>query len=231
MKGCIVLIGEAFRKGGQYSRLRGLPESFEDQINACKSHIKLINLIETIHFISKIDVVIESYTTSYDKILSSLYKDNLIHSTFHPDAIGLNNLIKDSINHIKLSEYNFIFFMRIDLCFKNRFYEVFDPNWDTIKFPTVCFKERSVYKNFPRINDTMLFLPRKYFDRIQYINLCHESWYNLRMSGQFKVEDLNVMIDTYHDSDSAKDYNPLYRIVNRPESKVWHSEGYKFKKI
>ena len=39
------------------------------------------------------------------------------------------------------------------------------------------------------------------------------------------------MIHTYHDSDSYKDYNPLYYIVNRPESKETHSNGYIFDKM
>ena len=43
-------------------------------------------------------------------------------------------------------------------------------------------------------------------------------------------EDLGTIINTYHDSDSSKDYNPLYYIVNRPENIIWHSEGDIFNK-
>jgi hypothetical protein len=39
------------------------------------------------------------------------------------------------------------------------------------------------------------------------------------------------MINTYHDSDSEKDFNPLYYIVNRAQSTVWHSEGLLFDKM
>ena len=35
------------------------------------------------------------------------------------------------------------------------------------------------------------------------------------------------MVDTYHDADSYKDYNPYYRYVGRPESTVWHDRGKK----
>lgn len=230
MKGCIILVGEAFRKGGQFSRIRGHSESYEDQLNACKSHIKLLQVIKDSHHFDKIDLIIESYTTSYDDFLKDLYKEYLINCTFHPDTIGLNGLIKDSIKYIKLEEYKFIFFLRIDLFLKDRFFEIFNPGWDTIKFPSICWKKDSIYKNFPRNNDTMLFIPYQYFNRIQYIELSHESWFKLRMSRRFEAKDLNVMIDTYHDSDSSKDYNPLYRIVNRPESEIWHSEGHIFKK-
>ena len=43
-------------------------------------------------------------------------------------------------------------------------------------------------------------------------------------------DDLDTMINTYHDSDSSKDYNPLYYIVNRPENIIWHREGHIFNK-
>ena len=35
-------------------------------------------------------------------------------------------------------------------------------------------------------------------------------------------EDMDTIINTFHDSDSNKDFNPLYKIVNRPESNVFH---------
>ncbi len=39
--------------------------------------------------------------------------------------------------------------------------------------------------------------------------------------------DVSFILDTYHDSDSQKDINPIYRISNRPESDIWYSEGYR----
>ena len=38
------------------------------------------------------------------------------------------------------------------------------------------------------------------------------------------------MINTFHDSDSQKDFNPLYYIVNRPQNTVWHDNEYIFDK-
>ena len=43
-------------------------------------------------------------------------------------------------------------------------------------------------------------------------------------------KDIDTMIHTYHDSDSFKDYNPLYYIVNRQQTDIDHSKGYIFDK-
>jgi hypothetical protein len=36
------------------------------------------------------------------------------------------------------------------------------------------------------------------------------------------------MLETYHDSDSAKDFNPIYYIVNRPQYKDTPNKRKKF---
>ena len=56
------------------------------------------------------------------------------------------------------------------------------------------------------------------------------------MSFQVKKEGENMTDWTSNStldntvSDSAKDFNPLYYLVNRPESTVFHSAGYLFNK-
>ena len=45
--------------------------------------------------------------------------------------------------------------------------------------------------------------------------LNHNSWHNLIVHHKLTYEDLDMMLNTYHDSDSAKDFNPIYYIVNR----------------
>ena len=41
---------------------------------------------------------------------------------------------------------------------------------------------------------------------------------------------MDTLLDTYHDSDSGKDWNPLYFIVNRRRKKIWKSTTWKFNK-
>ncbi len=62
------------------------------------------------------------------------------------------------------------------------------------------------------------------------IPIGHEMWQNLVDYAKLSYDDLDTMLTTFHDSDSAKDFNPLYYIVNRPESTVFHSKGYIFNK-
>jgi len=84
--------------------------------------------------------------------------------------------------------------------------------------------------NHPRVNDMILFIPNKYYKYINKIIISHDTWYDLINNTDLTYNDLDTMINTYHDSDSFKDYNPLYYIVNRSESKIWHSKGHIFNK-
>ena len=134
------------------------------------------------------------------------------------------NKIKD------IDKYDFILYVRIDLFLKEHFMETFNPSINMILFPTICWRVLYKCESNPRINDTLLFVPKKYYTYINKIVICHEAWHLLMNQTELTYNDLDTMIHTYHDSDSFKDYNPLYYIVNRPETKVFHSEGHVFDK-
>ena len=118
---------------------------------------------------------------------------------------------------------DFILCMRIDICLKDKFMEIFNPN-DRILFPSICFKPHHTVGIHPRVNDMMLYIPKKYIDWFKQnrIDLSHDTWYELVEKYKFDYNQLDTMLTTYHDSDSAKDYNPNYYIVNRPEHKIHH---------
>ena len=72
----------------------------------------------------------------------------------------------------------------------------------------------------PRINDMMMFFPKKYFEYMKYIlyiHTAHDQWEIFMHYTDLEYKDLDTMLSTYHDSDSFKDFNPLYRVVNRKE--------------
>jgi hypothetical protein len=225
-KGIFVVIGESFRTGSQTTRVKGLPESVKEQIDACRSHMKFME-----HF-SDIDwkIVVFSYTTPYDEKIREIYGDKLLHSEFLSEPIGLQNIFQKSLNYIKTSNinYDFVFVSRIDLEFKESFNQVFDPTWNTVHYPFITWFPPEDKKNtHPRVTDTMVFIPKGIsFDDL---SLSHESWFDYVEKGH-KYDELDVMIDTLHDSDSEKDYNPLYTIVNRPATDEWHSLKNKFVK-
>jgi len=228
MKGIFLLLGEAFRTGGQGSRVKGEIRSLLEQEIACYSHIDFIKFLKKEYNID-IKVFVTSYHTRYDKKLLKIYKNYLVGNAVYDRPLGLNKLYDQSMKKIKKSEYDFIFIIRLDLFLKPYLFKVFKP-WDKIMYPTVCWTLHGrdhMYKNFPRINDMIMYIPKKYF--YCNIRICHESWFFLRrQNGKLRNNEIGTMIKTFHDSDSQKDWNPLYRIVNRPQSKNWYSKGQEF---
>ena len=231
MNGLILFLGESFRLGGQGNRNRGTNESYDEQMQACKSHTLFIEHVITKFNMESVSVYISSYTTQFDNDLLSNYNKYLIGNTLHSNVIGLTSLFHDSINKIKdIEKYDFILYLRIDLFLKEHFIETLNPTINMILFPTICWARDCKTGSNPRVNDMLLFVPKKYYTYINKIQICHETWDILMNQTDLTYNDLDTIIHTYHDSDSFKDYNPLYYIVNRPESKVFHSEGRIFDK-
>jgi hypothetical protein len=231
MNGLILFLGESFRLGGQGTRDRGSAESYSEQMAACDTHVLFIEHIIKKYNLSSVSVFISSYTTQFDDEMLSKYSEYLTGHDLHSDVSGLNNLFQTSIQKIEnIQNYDFVLYLRIDLFLKTRFFDIFDPTMNMILFPTICWKHDSKVENDPRVNDTLLLIPSSYYKYLPTIEIGHDAWHTLIKRTDLKYEDLDAMINTYHDSDSAKDYNPLYYIVNRPENKTHHSEGEVFDK-
>jgi len=234
MKGCLILFGEAFRLGGPGTRNRGSDESYEGQIKASMSHMAFIKDLKS----KGVDmgVYISSYNTKFNDTLLKTYENTLIGHTFYDYLVGQHGLIRTALDTISsgtydfTDTYDFILIMRIDLFLKDRFMEIFNPNWNTIMFPSICFKPHHKEGIHPRVNDMMIYIPKKYFNYLQNIRYNffdggHQQWSHLIQSTDLKYEDLDTMLNTFHDSDSAKDFNPIYYIVNRSISTHHHTPG------
>lgn len=222
-KGLLALYGESFRLGGQNTRDRGSDKSFKEQMAAAKTHMKFIESLKVKNVDMKVSI--NSYTTKFDKSLKDVYKNVLIDSIFYPDVLGQTHLIHSCIDRLKLktNEFDFVLFMRIDLFLKDKFMEIFNPYSDKILFPSICFKPHHLAGPHPRVNDVMLFVPKKYVDYVRKLKIIeHDTWSCLVTKTKLTYKDLDMMLNTYHDSDSAKDFNPIYYIVNRPQEKHWH---------
>jgi len=220
-KGLLILFGESFRLGTQGTRNRGSKQSYEEQIKAAKSHINFISNLQKKNI--NIIVSINSYTTQYDKDLTDIYKDLLYDNVFYTNLLGQSALINNCINRIgNIDSYDFILCMRIDLFLKDKFIEIFKLDDDKILFPSICFEPHHKIGKHPRINDMMMYIPKKYiiFFKQNGVNLYHDTWYNLVTKYNFNYNQLDTMLNTYHDSDSCKDWNPIYYIVNRPENSI-----------
>lgn len=210
----LILFGESFRLGKQNNRNRGTEKSYKEQINASLSHIKFIENLKNKNI--NIMVSINSYTTKFDNSLNEIYKSVLLDSKYYQNLIGQTKLINNCIDRItNIDNYDSILCMRIDIFLKDKFFEIFNPNSNKILFPSICFKPHHKCGVHPRVNDIMMFIPKKYFNLIKKFELSHDTWYELITSHKLTYEDLDMMLNTYHDSDSAKDFNPIYYIVNR----------------
>lgn len=230
MKIKILLIGESFRKGGQGSRDRDMPDSYEDQKNACLSHVRLSEKLESEGH--SVEFLIESYATRYEEDLKSWYGGRIEKCNLRPNLVGLERLASEGFCKMFISEKELpdcVLVSRIDALLKPMFTRIFDPGWDRLMFPSACWiiGNGHILSNRPRVSDMMMFVPGKLFANIKKkMFMSHGAWVEYQDNKILTSEEMGLMLDTYHDSDSAKDYNPLYRIVNRPESKWWHSMGY-----
>ncbi len=221
-EGILLLIGESFRTGEQGTRIRGQSSSYDQQIDACKSHLEFMNQFSNI----KWKTIVFTYKTKYDDDLRKIYSPH--HAVFLDHPIGYNPLFELSKKYVKDLKYNFILVSRIDLKFKPEFSNVFNPRWRTIHYPCICWKRGHISRKiYPRVVDTMVFIPKRY--NLSLITLSHDSWADLCERG-FTYSDIDVMIPTYHDSDSSKDYNPLYTIVNRHVTNDWDTPNELFDK-
>ena len=121
-----------------------------------------------------------------------------------------------------VAEYDWVFWTRVDIEFSDTFI-------DDV-FPTIAIKAQGLFvpftmkkpqpwlKSLPNPADTMLFVPKSRLWIVQHpkFRMTHKIWnFVHEITGGQSFENVFVMLDTIHDSDSYKDWNPLYRIVNR----------------
>jgi len=235
-KGVFCIIGESFRYGLQGSRVRGIPESFHEQELATKSQLAFFSKIR-----DNIDIKIKliTYNTQYNDNLLEWFKSYDVESIIIDNPIGYDNLFNQALFLTqKENDIDFIFFLRIDLILKEKFLEVFNSNYDKIIYPSICWitsflnplevpHHKTWAKNRHRINDLMLFIPKKFFNELyngEIILTPHEA---CDIMSDYLYENVTFFLDTYHDSDTYKDRNPLYKVANRPETEKWYSEGYR----
>lgn len=230
MKINIILFGEPFRDGGQGSRVRDVEKSRQEQKMACDSHCALAEKLESDGY--EVEFHIESYATKYEAELCSWYGSKMKSSNFRSNLVGIERLVSEGISKVCFSGKNHqtcIFVCRIDLVLKPAFMKIFDPTWRRLMFSSACWiiGNGHVFSGRPRVSDMMMFVPSNLVEKVEKRTFfSHEAWAAYMDHGILGEQELGLMLNTYHDSDSAKDYNPLYWIANRRKSNWWHSVGY-----
>lgn len=225
MKGIIVFFGESFRLGGQGSRNIGSEESLKEQLLATESHLDFLRHLRSERGI-EVRCVVNTYETKYTQKIKEKYGATFFNS--NPNQIGRQEIFNQSRDIMLriLQGQDFVLFMRIDLILKDGFKKYFVTDADKVLWPSICFIGWHKHGNSPRVNDTMVYIPKKRFNLIEddKIAFGHEGWDHLN---QFVEKGgQGFFLKTLHDSDSAKDWNPLYRMAGREENRTWHSKEF-----
>jgi len=227
-----IIRGEAFRKGSQGNRNHGTQYTYNEQKEACATHMKLVRRLETLGY--SVDVFIDTYSTQYDKDLEGWYSGVLKKATFHKKHLESQaKLIEDSIKLMKSAQidYDTALIVRMDLFLKDKFIDEYDPSVDTVQFVSVMWTQNyKTPKGNPRVNDVIFHFPSGYFDRLAslYTSGAHNNHDILDREPLRYEEDYSLLTQNLHDSDSEKDFNPYYRMIGRKENPVWFDAGKQF---
>jgi hypothetical protein len=238
----VVFLGESFRSGGHQSRLSGGLEAFKGQQAASFSQLRFLHSAMNQHGI-RWQVLVDTYSSRFDQSLRDWYSTKElqnVHFHFHQSPpIGYSNLFRHALGLVKAdaahhsNNYQFVLFIRIDLYLKDFFAVAFRSavRGQQIMFPTATWSIQptvlweAANKHVPRVVDTTLYIPASFlpvfFERPSLV-LSHSSWKLLRMANVSDT-DLGFMIKSQHDSNSQNDWNPLYRMVDRPECSRWQT--------
>lgn len=236
----LIIAGECFRQGGQNSRIIDTDSSINDQLKATESHLAFIDYLKDKYDIDT-DIQLLSYSSKFENILIDKYKKFNLQYKFYDKYFESRTALANSakIDEIE-KKYDSILVIRPDMYLKKFFYDIFNPYANKIYYASVCWVGEHRVFDMPRVNDTMVFIPKKYFNLVyytigikvyhaaikEYIDHSHQIGRHLNL-----YNDFDFFIRTPHDSDTAKDYNPLYYLISRPENKRWRSYGYEIRDI
>lgn len=222
-KGLFIFFGECFREGLSCTRLVDTEFGFKNQVESSNSHKLLINnIIEKNDY--TIDVAIHTYNTKYIETLLSCY-NNIVYKHFSDHYYSndvkhiANKVISDIFNSLNMSDYDFIFFCRLDILLKPEFFKLFNTDWSEIMYPNVM----SVSNNDMCIANVFCFIPKKYFFPFLMwtgITNCHffypHAIKDLLKNG-LSLYDVNFISDKTYIANTIQSKNPLWCINCRPE--------------
>ena len=232
-KGLIVYYGGGFRDGPSTSSIQDTEKGYNNQFYASQSHIKLNKILTEKGY--DIDSLICSYHSKYESNLKVWYDPfdiilNTIKTTVRSTE-GRDSLIKTCIKNmknLKMEEYDFVLFIRIDLFLKRDFFNTLDVKSERVQFLAHNFFTGHcgfTEKKDPEVVDMILYVPKKHFNILDNnFKLNHKAWTYYKKQYQLTDDDLGFMTDKRFDSNSYLDLNPFYVISGRPENKKNHTD-------
>jgi hypothetical protein len=252
-KALFVIVGGSFRSGGgrwtggSVNTILGRTDSYDEQKLATLTHLNYIDRLNDQGY--KIDIQVGTYKTQYTDELLSWYKTKtskleaklfdfvpnsatFLEKPSGAPGYGLPRMFQITTEGVNLTSYEFLFFIRTDVIIKNMDLFVSKLNVETqqLILPFNLMDPYLSYEGYPWPSDMLMFVPKRLFNKINFsqIELYHSVWKWLIQNTSLTDEDIAYMIDTMHDSDSANDWNPLYRLANRKASTTWPGLGRKY---
>jgi hypothetical protein len=226
----VLVFGGSFRIGGQGSLDVGSAEAFHSQRQATATHLDLMRRACQ-ECNCACDVYVATLSTRYDADLLSWYAPHVRGSVFVPIESSHDGYLFRKARELvaENEEYEFLLFLRADLVIKPFMLETFKRP-TCITFPSVCFVLNGYHmsRGHPRVSNMFVIVPRHLYGVLQHMDLSHDAWSDLVIRGLATHDDFDVWLSTFHDSDSFKDWNPLYKLCGRAESSQWFSRGLLF---
>jgi len=231
-KGLLVYYGGGFRDGPNLSSIQDTVKGYNNQFYASKSHIKLNKVITDKGY--DMDSLVCSYHSKYESQFKLWYNPfDIILNTIKVNGKstdGRDSLIKNCIknmNELKMEEYDFVLFIRIDLFLKRDFFDLLNLKSEKVQFLAHNFYTGHcgfTDKKDPEVVDLILFVPKKHFHILDSkFKLNHNAWTYYKKQYNLTNDDLGFMTDKRFDSNSYLDLNPFYVISGRPENKKQHT--------
>jgi hypothetical protein len=130
-----------------------------------------------------------------------------------------------------LHAYAFTIISRIDIVYKPLLLTLVNPFASTLQFSfNMWIKGARTNQGFPRVGNMFTFVPRNLYHVLSStFPFDHDAWHMfVTDSARYTManEDMGLIATTLHDADSAKDWNPLYYVVNRNMCCEWSSPGW-----
>lgn len=234
MRGLLILRGISFRDGGNYNFEFGSEKSVEPQKKAWISHIRLLEKLQT-KFNVNMEVLIDTIECDHSDLIKQIffdfdYKINLNQKLDYNQTVSFKRLINDNLSYMK--NFDYLIFSRNDVFIKEQLIDLVNPFEQKIKFTFVAeYSWRKFNNNIPRVDDIFFFVPKHFFHVLSFVNIGENnrkfknSLHDLLWLMMLKDPQINYdfYINTYHCSETGYDYNPLYKMVSRPEAKIHRS--------
>lgn len=253
-KALFVTAGGSFRSGGGRTSggsvytIMGLENSYNEQKLATNTHLEYIDYLKNQGY--GVDVLVGTYETQYTQDLLSWYKtrtskleaklfdftpnsETFLEKPSGAPGYGLSRMFQLTLDKINLDCYDFIVYIRVDVVIKNINLFISKLNIQTKRL-LLGFNLMDPYLAYgglhPFPTDMIMFVPNNLFSKIDFSNIeiFHSIWKWFAEKCNLTENDIGYIIDTMHDSDSAKDWNPLYRLANRFSVSKWSGVGYKY---